>query len=223
MVNITAYQRLCETVSSYGAKLVAVSKQRPLSDIQTLYDIGQRDFGENRPQELAQKHAQMTAQQPCQWHFIGHLQRNKIKYIAPVVSLIHAIDSADLLLAVNEHAQKQARCIDCLLQVHIAQEESKQGFNDHDLRHFLDSLVWQQYAHIRLVGLMGMASFTDNKQQITREFKHLRQLFEQIKQGYFAQQPTIFQELSMGMSGDYDIALNEGASIVRVGSLLFAP
>lgn len=218
MINIAQYQRLLNQLQSYQAQLVAVTKQRPLSNIQALYELGQRHFAENRTPELAQKQLQMPSN--CHWHFIGHLQSNKIKQIIPTVHLIHSIDSENLLHSINNYAQKQERTINCLLQVHIAQEENKQGFDTASLYHFLDSEIWKSYKYIHIVGLMGMASFTDNKQQIGKEFKQLRQIFDQLKSSHFANQNN-FKELSMGMSGDYEIALAEGANIVRIGSLLF--
>lgn len=219
MVNMMQYQRIMAQLQPYNAQLVAVTKTRPLSDLQALYDIGQRVFGENRAPELADKRNQMP--QDCQWHFIGHLQSNKLKYLSASVQLIHAIDHPNLLAVVNKAAQQQGRVIDCFLQVYIAQETTKQGFTDQDLYRFLEQGNPQQYAHLRITGLMGMASFTDNRHQIRLEFRHLRQVFEQVKRDYLGSTAGIFKELSMGMSGDYMIALEEGATMVRIGSLLF--
>lgn len=220
MVNTIAYQEIITELQSTQTTLVAVSKIKPAADIQGLYDLGQRDFGENYVQELVQKHVELP--QDIQWHFIGHLQRNKVKYIAPFVHLIHGIDSIKLLEEVNKEGRKNGRIIDCLLQVHIAQEETKFGFDETDLSHFGDYYEAQKghLSHVRIRGLMGMASFSDNEAVVRGEFKQLKQIFEIMKGSTFFGQSQ-FDTLSMGMSGDYRIAIAEGATMVRIGSLLF--
>ena len=198
--------------------LVAVSKTKPVSDIQEAYDAGHRAFGENYPQEMRDKHEVLP--QDIQWHFIGHLQTNKIKYIIPYVTLIHSIDSANLLEAVNKEAKKHGRVVDCLLQFHIAMEETKFGLDMEEARQLLESEAFQQMQNVRICGVMGMATFTDDKAEIRKEFKYLKEVFDTLKQDYFADQPQ-FKEISMGMSDDYPIAIEEGATLVRVGSKIF--
>ena len=198
--------------------LVAVSKTKPVSDLQEAYDAGQRAFGENYPQEMRDKHEVLP--QDIQWHFIGHLQTNKIKYIIPFVTLIHSIDSANLLEAVNKEAKKHERVVDCLLQFHIALEETKFGLDLEEARQLLDSEAFKQMENVRLCGVMGMATFTDDKEEVRKEFKYLKRIFDTLKADYFADQPQ-FKELSMGMSEDYPIAIEEGATLVRVGSKIF--
>ena len=198
--------------------LVAVSKTKPVSDLQEAYDAGQRAFGENYPQEMRDKHEVLP--QDIQWHFIGHLQTNKIKYIIPFVTLIHSIDSANLLEAVNKEAKKHERVVDCLLQFHIALEETKFGLDLEEARQLLDSEAFKQMENVRLCGVMGMATFTDDKEEVRKEFKYLKSIFDTLKKDYFADQPQ-FKELSMGMSEDYPIAIEEGATLVRVGSKIF--
>lgn len=218
-INLPVYQQIQATLLPHGAQLVAVSKMKPASDIQELYNAGQRIFGENYVQELTQK--QPILPPDIQWHFIGHLQTNKVKYIAPFVSMIHAVDSLRLLQEINKQAAKHNRVIDCLLQVHIAEEETKFGLDGAEL----ESLVseWQQQegrGNVRIAGLMGMATNTDNEAQIRKEFRQLKELHGHIKSRFFAEEDS-FRELSMGMSGDYLLALEEGSTLVRIGSLLF--
>ena len=203
-----------------GVTLVAVSKTTPVSDLQEAYDAGQRVFGENYPQEMRDKHEVLP--KDIQWHFIGHLQTNKIKYIIPFVTLIHSIDTANLLEAVNKEARKHDRVVDCLLQFHIAQEETKFGLDLNEARQLLESEVFKQMDNIRICGVMGMATFTDDEVEIRKEFKHLKEIFEILKKDYFDGQSQ-FKELSMGMSEDYPIAIEEGATLVRVGSKIFGP
>ena len=203
-----------------GVTLVAVSKTKPESDIQEAYDAGQRAFGENYPQEMRDKHEVLP--QDIQWHFIGHLQTNKIKYIIPFVTLIHSIDTANLLEAVNKEARKHDRVVDCLLQFHIAQEETKFGLDMEEARQLLDSETFKSMENVRICGVMGMATFTDDEDEIRKEFKHLKAIFDTLKQDYFADQPQ-FKEISMGMSDDYPIAIEEGATLIRVGSKIFGP
>lgn len=201
-----------------GVTLVAVSKTKPISDLQEAYDAGQRVFGENYPQEMRDKHEVLP--QDIQWHFIGHLQTNKIKYIIPYVTLIHSIDTANLLEAVNKEAKKHDRVVDCLLQFHIALEETKFGLDLDEARQLLDSEAFKQMENVRICGVMGMGTFTDNMDEVRKEFKHLRSIFETLKKDYFANQPQ-FKEISMGMSEDYLIAIEEGATLIRVGSKIF--
>ena len=199
--------------------LVAVSKTKPVSDLQEAYDANQRIFGENHALEMRDKHEALP--KDIQWHFIGHLQTNKIKYIIPFVTLIHSIDSANLLEAVNKEAKKHDRVVDCLLQFHIAQEETKFGLDMEEARQLLDSEAFKAMQNVRICGVMGMATFTDDEAEIHKEFKHLKTIFDTLKTEYFADQPQ-FKEISMGMSDDYPIAVEEGATLVRVGSKIFA-
>lgn len=198
--------------------LIAVSKTKPVSDLQEAYDAGQRIFGENKALEMRDKH--QTLPSDIQWHFIGHLQTNKIKYIAPFVTLIHAIDSLSLLEAVNKEAAKNDRIIDCLLQFHIAQEETKFGLDIEEAKSLLKSESFKNLKNINICGVMGMATFTDNAAQVRNEFKNLKNIFETLKENYFKDNGS-FKEISMGMSDDYPIAIEEGATMVRVGSKIF--
>ena len=212
-------ERIKATIPEH-VTLVAVSKTKPISDIQEAYDAGHRTFGENYPQELRDKHEALP--KDIQWHFIGHLQTNKIKYIIPFVTLIHSIDSANLLEAVNKEAKKHERVADCLLQFHIAQEETKFGLDLEEARQLLESDTFKNMENIRICGVMGMATFTDDEEEVRKEFKHLKAIFDTLKQDYFAGQPQ-FKEISMGMSEDYPIAIEEGATLVRIGSKIFGP
>jgi len=197
-------------------KLVAVSKTKPVDDIKALYDLGQRDFGENYVQEMADKQPQLP--QNIHWHFIGHLQSNKIKYIAPFVYMIQGVDSYKLLQEINKQAKKNQRIIQCLMQVHIASEENKFGFNEEELQHAIHQYKTDDMANIKLVGLMGMASFTADQNQLRKEFSYLKIIFDKIKA---ILNDDDFSILSMGMSGDYPIAVQEGSNMVRIGSLIF--
>ena len=179
-----------------GVTLVAVSKTKPISDVQEAYDAGQRAFGENYPQEMRDKHEALPTD--IQWHFIGHLQTNKIKYIIPFVTLIHSIDTANLLEGVNKEARKHDRVVDCLLQFHIALEETKFGLDLDEARQLLESEAYKQMENVRICGVMGMGTFTDDMNEVRKEFKHLKSIFETLKQEYFAEQPQ-FKEISMGM------------------------
>lgn len=201
-----------------GVRLVAVSKFHPNEAILEAYRAGQRIFGESKVQEMNVKHDSLPAD--IEWHFIGHLQSNKVKYIAPYVSLIHGIDSFHLLAEVNKQAAKAGRIIDCLLQIHIAQEETKFGFSPDECRQMLAEKQWQALTHIRLCGLMGMATNTDNMNQVQQEFTSLHNLFNEIKTTWFTNAPW-FCELSMGMSHDYHEAIQAGSTLVRVGSHIF--
>jgi pyridoxal phosphate enzyme (YggS family) len=212
------YQSLIEELNKKGVRLVAVSKTKPVDMILDLYNQGQRIFGENRAQELAEKYDQLP--RDIQWHMIGHLQKNKVKYIAPFVSMIESCDSLRLMGTINKEAAKHDRVIPILLQMRIATEETKYGLSLNDVRDILNSDQYLSYDHIRVAGLMGMATFTDNMDQVRREFRTLKQAFEIIKEEYFHDDPA-FTEISMGMSGDYSTAIEEGSTMVRIGSLLF--
>jgi len=201
-----------------GARLVAVSKTHPPSAVRELYQAGQRIFGENRVQELLEK--QPVLPSDIQWHLIGHLQRNKVRFVAPFVAMIHSVDSERLLEEIHRQALKADRVIPVLLQVHIAQEDTKFGWSASELEDWLATAAWQQYPGASLCGVMGMATLTEDQAVVRREFRSLRQLFERLKSGVFAQHDA-FRECSMGMSGDWEIALEEGATLVRLGSLLF--
>ena len=198
--------------------LIAVSKTKPIADLQEAYDAGQRIFGENKALEMRDKHQELP--KDIQWHFIGHLQTNKIKYIAPFVTLIHSIDSASLLEAVNKEAVKNNRIIDCLLQFHIAQEDTKFGLDVEEAINMLNSDNFKNLKNINIVGVMGMATFTDDVNQVRNEFKSLKNIFDTLKDSYFKDNDS-FKEISMGMSDDYSIAIEEGATMVRVGSKIF--
>lgn len=199
-------------------KLIAVSKTHPVSVIMEAYNAGHKIFGENRVQELISKYDEMP--KDIEWHLIGHLQTNKVKYIAPFVSLIHSVDSLKLLSVIDKEAQKCNRVIDCLLQVYIASEETKFGLSADELHELLQNPEFEQLQNVRVCGLMGMATFTDNMEQVRLEFRFLKKLFNEVKQTYFQNQPW-FKELSMGMSSDYRIAIEEGSTMVRIGSNIF--
>jgi len=218
MINDTFYKSLIEKLDRENVKLVAVSKTKPDEDIRILYDLGQRIFGENKVQELTSKHEVLP--KDIDWHMIGHLQRNKVKYIAPFVSLIHGIDSFKLLNEVNKQAIKNNRVINCLLQIHIAEEETKFGFSTNELFDLLKSDEFKNLENIKIIGLMGMATNTTDKDKVKREFSKLKQIFDEVKQMYFSDEPA-FSVLSMGMSGDYNLAIESGSTMVRIGSLLF--
>jgi hypothetical protein len=218
-MNIEKYDEIRASLPA-GVRLVAVSKFKPAEDIHALYQHGQRLFGENHAQEMRDKHAQLP--QDIEWHFIGHLQTNKIKYIAPYVSLIHSIDSFPLLKEVNKAAVKNGRVIPCLLQFHIADEETKFGFSLEECEEMLQSPDFQELGNVAIHGVMGMATFTDDHDQVRREFHHLHDIFDKLKTNYFAQNPD-FKELSMGMTDDYPIAIEEGSTLIRIGSAIFGP
>jgi pyridoxal phosphate enzyme (YggS family) len=198
--------------------LIAVSKTKPLSDLQAAYDAGQRHFGENKVQEMVEKAAQLP--KDIHWHLIGHLQSNKVKYMAGFVHLIHGVDSLKLLQEIDKQAQKAGRIQDVLLQFHIAQEETKFGLELQEANEILESELFKQLKCIRICGVMGMASFTSDVQQIANEFQGLKKVFETLKWQYFPD-ATYFKEISMGMSGDYPIAIQNGSTMVRVGSKIF--
>ncbi len=218
MVNVEAYNQIISELTPKSVTLVAVSKTKPVEDILELYNLGQRDFGENYVQELVDKQAQLP--QDIRWHFIGHLQSNKVKYIASFVHLIHGIDNEKLLNEVNKQAAKQNRMIHCLLQIHIAIEETKFGMNKEEAELLVNKIMSdEQDINISLEGLMGLASNTDNINKTRNEFKQLKELCNKLFTiSTNNNQPPI---LSMGMSGDYKIAVEEGSNMVRIGSLLF--
>lgn len=201
-----------------GVRLVAVSKYHPVEAIREAYDGGQRIFGESKVQEMTAKHDQLPAD--IQWHFIGHLQTNKVKYIASYVSLIHGVDSYKLLLEINRQGQRVGRIIPCLLQIHVAQEETKFGFSPEECLQMLALDEWSTLPYVSIRGIMGMASNTDDMEQVRREFSTLSNFFSQVREKYFSDREN-FSELSMGMSDDYPIAVREGSTLVRVGSRIF--
>ena len=209
-VNKEKYQQINEELRLSKITLVAVSKTKPVEDILELYDLGHRDFGENYVQELVEKAERLP--KDIRWHFIGHLQSNKVKLITPFIYLIHGVDSLKLLKEIDKQAEKNKRLIDCLLQVHIAQEETKFGFDENELI----ALEIGQFANVKIKGLMGMASLTENVNNIRIEFKQLKTLYNKLST--LTPQLSI---LSMGMSADYKIAIEEGSNMVRIGSLLF--
>jgi pyridoxal phosphate enzyme (YggS family) len=219
-MSVSNYQTILDILKPTGAQLVAVSKTKSVDEIQTLYNLGQRDFGENYVQELIEKESVLP--KDIRWHFIGHLQTNKVKYIAPFIHMIQSVDSLKLLLEIDKHATKNQRAILCLLQIFIAHEETKFGLNESEL----DSLILtvnqnrqnERFSHSVISGCMGMASLTENQAQIRDEFNRLQKIFEKIKTT-FPSDPV--NTLSMGMSSDYLIALKAGSTMVRIGSLLF--
>ena len=216
-INIDAYNTILNNTTQKNGVLVAVSKFKPLADIQVLYDLGQRDFGENFVQELVTKYEALP--KDIRWHYIGHLQTNKVKYIAPFIHLIHGVDSIKLLTEINKQAQKNNRLIDCLLQVHIAEEETKFGFDEGEVNDLMKNISAKdntEFKNVSIRGLMGMASFSEDKEKVRQEFRKLYHLFSANNAI-----PTGFNLLSMGMSGDYEIALEESSNMIRIGSLLF--
>ena len=219
LINQAKYSMIIEQLEEKKVVLVAVSKTKPVEAIEELYDLGQRDFGENYVQELVEKQAQLP--KDIRWHFIGHLQSNKVKHIAPFVHLVHGIDSFKLLKEINKEAKKNNRTIDVLLQVHIAEEETKFGLDENELHELLhtNSDQLHQLTDTTIKGLMGMASFTDDSQKIRGEFSYLKSLFDKYVQTQI--QNSKFEILSMGMSSDYTIAIEEGSNMVRIGSLIF--
>ncbi|MFK7984037.1 MAG: YggS family pyridoxal phosphate-dependent enzyme [Saprospiraceae bacterium] len=211
-------QEILTEINPTDTKLVAVSKTKPVEKLLEIYQQGQRIFGENKVQELVEKHAVLP--KDIEWHFIGHLQTNKVKQIASFITLIHAIDSLKLLKEINKQAKKHDRVIDCLLQFHIAEEQTKFGLNVDSATALLNSDTFKTLENIRIVGVMGMSTFTKNYEQVRGEFKLLMKYFRLLENNFFKDQPT-FKEVSMGMSGDYKIAIEEGSTMIRVGSLIF--
>lgn len=210
--NITLELEITDT------KLIAVSKTKPEAAILKMYEQGQRIFGENRVQELVTKHENLP--KDIQWHAIGHLQTNKVKQIAPFISLIHSIDSLRLLVEVDKEARKHDRVVDVLLQFHIADEETKYGFELSEVSELLTTDIYLDMENINIVGVMGMATFTEDEDQVRSEFAYLKDIFDTLQTRFFSEKPD-FKEISMGMSGDYRIAVEEGSTMVRIGSLLF--
>ena len=203
-----------------GVRLVAISKYHPNEYIEAAYEEGQRVFGESHEQELRQKHESLP--QDIEWHFIGHLQTNKVKYIAPYVTMIEAVDSLKLLREIDRQAEKCGRVIDVLLELHIAEEETKYGLTPDECRRLLEGGEWRTMSHVRICGLMMMASYVEDEQQIRREFQTGKHLFDEFKERFFADAPW-FRERSWGMSHDYAIAVEEGSTMVRVGTTIFGP
>ena len=214
-INLEQYKKIRSFCASKNVTLVAVSKTKPNEDIMALYELGHRDFGENYVQELEAKYN--TLPKDIRWHFIGHLQSNKVKYIAPFVHLIHGVDSEKLLTEINKQAQKNNRVINCLLQMHIAKEETKFGLDEEELKTVLNNM--EPLNNVLVQGLMGMASFSDDMQVVRNEFQILKNTFN--KYSSLAMANCTFSTLSMGMSADYTIAVDEGSTMVRIGSLLF--
>jgi PLP dependent protein len=212
-VNKDAYHTIKTEFNSKNVTLVAVSKTKPAEDILELYNLGQRHFGENYVQELLDKQEELP--KDIHWHFIGHLQTNKVKYIVPFVHLIHGVDSEKLLKEINKQAAKINRTVDVLLQVHIAEEETKFGMNEEEVA----NVLMNEFANVRICGLMGMASFSNDLEQVRQEFKRLKLIYDRFSKSQTS--VSAFQILSMGMSGDYKIAVEEGSNLVRIGSLLF--
>ncbi len=213
--NILHYQK---ELARTGCKLIAVSKTKPIEALIEAYEAGVKDFGENKVQELVEKQELLPSD--ITWHMIGHLQRNKVKYIAPFIGLIHAVDSQKLLKEIDKEGKKNNRVIPCLLQIYIAAEETKFGLSEDELRELLASSTFESMNNIKITGFMGMATFTDNANQIRKEFQSLQRIFEDCKAG-FNHKNLALQELSMGMSNDYKIAIEEGSTMVRIGSAIF--
>jgi pyridoxal phosphate enzyme (YggS family) len=202
----------------HNVTLVAVSKTKPNEDVMEAYNTGHRDFGENKVQDMVAKAEELP--DDINWHFIGHIQTNKVKYMAPFVHLVHGVDREKVLKELNKQAAKHNRIIDCLLQIHIAKEESKFGFDADEVKALLEKDIATIYPNIRVRGLMGMATFTDNQEQVRAEFRGLKNLFDELQASYNLQ-PSTFNTLSTGMSGDYHIAIEEGSNMVRIGTAIF--
>ena len=203
-----------------SVKLVVVSKTQSPKTIRMVYDTGHRVFGENKVQDFVAKHPKLPAD--IEWHFIGHLQRNKVRQIVPITALIHSIDSLRLLQEVNKEAAKVDRVIDCLLQFHISTEETKFGLDWKEASEILESQSYDEMQHIRICGVMGMATFTNKTALITKEFSNLRSIFQKLQNTFFNNDPG-FREISMGMTGDYQLAIDQGSTIVRIGTAIFGP
>jgi hypothetical protein len=219
MINKEVYTKIIKELSEKNVQLIAVSKTKTVADIKELYDLGHRDFGENYVQELVDKQALLP--KDIRWHFIGHLQSNKVKYIVPFIQLIQSVDSLKLLKEINKQAVKHNREVECLLQVHIADEETKFGFDEQELETLMNTNLSElhELKNVRITGLMGMASLTDDENKIRAEFNKLKSIFKNFAQGQTANSKP--ETLSMGMSSDYKIAIEEGSTMVRIGSLLF--
>lgn len=214
---MSIYLQISDEVKKHKATLVLVTKTKAPEIIKEFYDLGHRDFGENKVQELVPKHELLP--KDIRWHFIGHLQKNKVKYIAPFVNLIHSVDSLELLEEINERASKNNRVIDVLLEIKIAAEYTKFGLTEAECISILQNPTIKNLENIRLRGLMGMASFTESTEKVTREFQKLKTFFDKVRSDFIIN-PDDFNILSMGMSGDYEIALKEGSTMVRIGSLI---
>jgi len=217
-MSVVSSLQLIKTSIPKNVMPVAISKTHPVDIIMEAYNAGQRVFGENKVQEMVSKFEVMP--KDIEWHLVGHLQTNKVKYVAPFVRLIHSVDSLKLLSVINKEAEKKSRVIDCLLQIYIATEETKFGLSSDELEEILESTEYNEMQNIRVVGLMGMASFSENVDLVRSEFKNLNKIFSSIKEKYFINKPW-FKELSMGMSSDYQIAIEEGSTMVRIGSNIF--
>ncbi len=215
---ISNIQDIQTELSPLGVTLVAISKTKPIEDVQIAYDAGQRIFGENIVQEMVEKYEALP--KDIQWHMVGHLQTNKVKYIAPFVSLIQSVDTLKLLAEIDKHASKHNRIIDCLLQIDISLEETKFGLDHVEVIELLESEEFQNMQHVRIRGLMGIATNTDNEKEIKEDFYELKMLFDGIKVSYFRREDT-FDTLSMGMSSDYTLAIEKGSNMVRLGSTIF--
>ncbi len=212
------YCSIKKELQAAAVELIAVSKTKPVAAIQSLFDLGQRAFGENYVQELVEKQPQLP--NDIQWHYIGHLQSNKVKYIAPFVHTIHAVDSLKLLLEVEKQAAKHQRKINCLLQIHVADEATKFGIAENELDNFVNEIVAQNFQFVVIAGLMGMATNTTDEQKINAEFATIKMWFDKLKEKHFNQNNS-FSQISMGMSSDYQLAIKNGSTMVRIGSLLF--
>ncbi len=212
-------QKLTSEIPDY-VKLVAVSKTKPVGDILEVYHEGHKVFGENKVQELIDKQPHLPTD--INWHFIGHLQRNKVKFLVPFISMIESVDSQRLLKQINKEALKQDRIINCLLQFHIAEETSKFGFHFSEVKDFFSSETFKNMKNVKIKGVMGMATFTDDEEKVRSEFKQLKRYFDELKKKYFSDDDE-FNEVSMGMTNDYKIAIEEGSTIVRIGSAIFGP
>jgi len=217
MIDRNKYLEIVKQLQDKNITLVAVSKTKPVESIKELYELGQRDFGENYVQELVEKHLQLP--KDIRWHFIGHLQSNKVKHIASFIHLVQSVDSLKLLKEVNKQGQRNGRVINCLLEVHIAQEETKFGLDERELMQLLENINESEFANIRIIGLMGMASFIDDLEKIRNEFKYLKSLFDLHSKHQTSN--LELRTLSMGMSSDYSTAIEEGSTMVRIGSLIF--
>jgi pyridoxal phosphate enzyme (YggS family) len=207
-----------KTINHLGVKVVAVSKTKSPDEVMIVYNEGHRDFGENKVKELTSKHEALP--KDIKWHMIGHLQTNKVKYIAPFVHLIHAVDSLKLLQTIDKEARKNKRIINVLLQVKISQEDTKYGLEQEEVHEIVDKFTSNEFPNVKICGLMGMASFTDNTEIIDKEFSTLQDLYIELKEVYF-NQAYYFKELSMGMSNDYELAIEHGATMIRIGTLIF--
>lgn len=220
MPDMDAFEELKQYCDEHNVKLIAISKTKPEAAIREIYDSGHKLFGENKVQELTGKQSSLPAD--IQWHMVGHVQRNKVKYLVPFVAMIESVDSLRLLKEINKRARKEERVIDCLLQMHIAGESTKFGLDETELKELLESESVAKMENVRICGLMGMATLTDDKKQIAREFRGLRKLFDEIKGHYFAK-AAHFADVSMGMTNDYEIAVAAGSTMIRVGSKIFGP